>query len=277
MASDQTADPTMSGDQRARFTSLLIVAAASSGLVFAFWVISPWIVIPWPPLIYVVAFVAVTAMTLAAASVAPVLGWRGVLVTVVSSVVALLALLFYGEHLHDAVEAMVVTASLLTAGAVVGATVGGRIEHPGHLLAVVVVSVLVDTFSVFHAAGPTAAVVSRPAVIALLALPWPVFGTTNLAPVLGVGDIIFSALYFATTRRFELGMLKTAVALAVGLLATMVGVMVTEMSLPALVGIGVAMVVAHPRARRLPKEDLKKALWVIGPLALLWVLLWLRQ
>lgn len=277
MVKDQTDDRFVKRDQKAKITSLLIVAAASSGLVFAFWVLSPWIVIPWPPLVYVVAFVAVTAMTLSAASVAPILGWRGVLVTVVSAVAALLALLLYGELLHDAIEAVVVTPSLLVAGAVIGATVGGRIEHPGHLLAVVVVSVLVDTFSVFHAAGPTAAVVRRPAVIALLALPWPIFGTTILAPVLGVGDVIFSALYFATTRRFGLGMWRTAAALAVGLLATMVGVMVTGMPLPALVGMGVAMVVAHPRARRLPKEDLRKALWVIGPLVLLWVLLWLRQ
>lgn len=256
---------------------LILIAVASAGLVLSFWVLSPQIVLPWPDLAYVVAFVAVTAMTLSSASVAPVLGWKGGVVTVVASLAGLGMVLLYGEHIRDSIEAMIVTMALLVAGSVVGGAVGGRIEHPGHLLAVVVVSLLVDTFSVFHSAGPTAAIVRRPAVIAVLALPWPVFGTTIFAPVLGVGDVIFAALYFAAARRFELGRWRTAVALAIGLLATMVGVMVTGMPLPALVGMGAAMLLAHPKARRLPRKDRKKALLVIGVLALLWVLLWLRQ
>jgi len=255
----------------------VLVAVASSGLVFAFWVLAPALALPWPMLAYVSAFVAVAAMTLTAAASAPVLSWKGVVVSIVAGIIALGAVAWYGEHIHSAVEAVIVTVVLLTAGSIVGATVGGRIEHPGHLLAVVVVSVLVDTFSVFHPAGPTAAVVSRPAVIALLALPWPVFGTDVFAPVLGVGDIVFAALYFATTRRYELGMWRTALALALGLLATMVGVMVAQVPLPALVGMGVAMLVAHPKARRLPREDRRKALWVLGALVLLWLFLFLRR
>ena len=109
-----------------------------------------------------------------------------------------------------AVAAVAVTGALLTAGAAIGGAVGGRIEHPGHLLVVVVLSLLVDSFSVFHTAGPTAAVVARPELIAVLALPWPRFGTSEFLPVLGVGDVVFAALYMSTARQFGLPRLRTA-------------------------------------------------------------------
>jgi hypothetical protein len=204
-------------------------------------------------------------------------GWRAFVATHAGSVAALGAVAWYGEDQPRAASAVVVTAALLLAGAVIGGAVGGRIEHPGHLIAVAAVSVLVDSFSVLHPAGPTAAVVARPEAIAVVALPWPVLGSREIVPVLGVGDVVFAALYLAASRRFGLGVGRTAIAVGLGLIATMVGVMATRLPLPALVGMGIAVVAAHPRARRLPPKDRKQALVVFGVLALLWVLLWLRR
>ncbi len=174
-------------------------------------------------------------------------------------------------------QATVTTLALLVAGGALGAAVGGRIEHPGHLLPVVVVSLIVDSFSVFHSAGPTAAIVERPAVIALVALPWPVLGTTEIAPVLGVGDVVFAALYLAAARKFHLGLGRTVAALAVGLLITMMGVLFVSLPLPALVGMGLAMLAVHPRARKLPDKDRRKALLVMAILGVALVILLLRD
>jgi hypothetical protein len=259
------------------FVALALVAAACAGLLFAVWVLSPALALPSPYLAYAVAFLAVTAMTLSAAAVAPVAGWKGLVATLVASAAALGAVAWLGAELPPVVSAVVVTVALLMAGSSAGGAVGGRIEHPGHLLAVAAVSVLVDSFSVLHPAGPTAAVVARPEAIAVLALPWPLLGSRELAPVLGVGDVIFAALYLAASRRFDLGVTRTAVAVALGLVATMGGVMATGLPLPALVGMGVAVVIAHPRARRLPPKDRSRALAVLGVIALLWVLLWLTR
>jgi hypothetical protein len=228
-----------------------------------------------PRLAYVVAFLAVTTATVAGASLAPSLSWGHLAVVLFASILSLGALSYWGDALAPSLAAVAITVTLLTGGSLVGAAVGGRIDHAGHLLVVVIVSVLVDTFSVFHEAGPTAAVVSRPALMAVLALPWPVLGTTTFSPVLGVGDVVFAGLYLAASRRFALNLWRTRIAVAAGLVATMVAVIIVVRPLPALVGMGVAMVVAHPEARKLAPEDRRPALLAVGLLVLLWLALWL--
>lgn len=257
------------------FLALALVSSACAGLVFAVWILAPAIALPWRALDAVVVVLAVTGMTLSAAAVAPVQRWWALTATVAVATATLGVVAWFGADLPRAVAAVAVTAALLIAGASLGGAVGGRIEHPGHLLAVAAVSTLVDSFSVFHPAGPTAAVVARPAAIAVVALHWPVPGTSDIVPVLGVGDVIFAALYLTASRRFGLGVVRTAIAVAVGLVATMVAALITGLPLPALVGMGLAVVAAHPRARRLPPKDKRKALAVIGAIALLWIVLWL--
>lgn len=257
-------------------TSLALIAFASAGLVLSISFLAPGV--SFPPLgAYIVGFVVVMGTTLAAAFVAPTLG-RPALSFVVLTAVGLLVLLFMrGEEVPAPLGAVAVTAILLFAGAVVGGTVGGRIEHPGHLLVVAVVSFLVDTFSVYHPAGPTAAVVAQPRALAVLALPWPMLGTEEIAPILGVGDVVFAALYLSASRRHGLGMGKTVVAVALGLAVTMCAVILSGVPIPALVGMGLAVLIVHPRARKLPAADRKKGRIILAVLALIWVLVWVRN
>ena len=251
-----------------------LVAAASGGLVAALAPLSP--AIPAPPLLaYGVAFSAVTASLIAAAVVTPVPGGRALVTALALSSAGIAGVAAARAGPDDPWGAAAVTACLLVAGAAVGSAVGGRVERAGHLLVVVVVSVLVDTFSVFHSFGPTAAAVARPRLIALIALPWPVLGTTEVAPVLGVGDVAFAALYLAAARRHELGVRRMALAVALGLVATAALVVVTGRPVPALLAMGAAVLALHPRARRLPAEDRRTGWTVIAGLGLLWLALWL--
>jgi hypothetical protein len=256
---------------------LVLISAACAGLVFALSLLSPLLPSFSPLIVYFIAFSVITAMTLSAALVAPSLGGRSLVVSVLLAIGVLTGVVLAGEVMPQRLAAVVVTFALLAGGAMVGGAVGGRIEHPGHLLAVVVVSLIVDSFSVFHSAGPTAAVVERPQLIAVLALPFPVLGTELIAPVLGVGDVVFAALYMTASRRFSLGSLRTALAIAAGLLLTMAGVALLQLPLPALVGMGVAVLVVHPRARRLPRKDRLKAGIIMGGLLVLWLVLFLRD
>jgi hypothetical protein len=252
---------------------LTIVACAAAGLVLGAWVLAP--LVPVDPLVaFVVGFGAVTGTTLAAARVAPVLTRTGLAVVVLTAVAMLVTL--YVVQAPEPLGAVLVTAVLLMAGGAVGGAVGGRIEHPGHLLAVVVVSLLVDTFSVYHPAGPTAAVVSQPRALAVLALSWPMLGSTGTAPVLGVGDVIFASLYVAVSRRHGLGARRTIVALAAGLAATMLAVILSGLPIPALVGMGLAVLVAHPEARRLPAKDRRRGRVMLAILVALWLASWVR-
>lgn len=198
---------------------------------------------------------------------------RRALLWLIAPASALGALALLGDAVPAVVAAMLVTSCLLGAGTMIGAKVGEAIEHPGHLLVVAIVSALVDAFSVLHPSGPTAQLIENESVVAILVLPWPLLGTTRIAPVLGVGDVVFSALYVAACRRHGLSIRRTAIALAFGLALAFALAVAAARGIPALPLMGAAVLIAHPAARRLPPEDRIKAAAGIGALATLFVVL----
>ncbi|HEX7477542.1 MAG TPA: hypothetical protein VF331_07025 [Polyangiales bacterium] len=153
--------------------------------------------------------------------------------------------------------------ALLAAGSVLGALVGSGIEHPGHLLFVALVSALADTFSVTQPEGPSAAIVQAPQVLALLALPWPMLGTGQITPFLGVGDVLFTSLYVAAARTHALPARRTLLALAAAYFATMAAVLATALPIPALPFLGFAMLIAHPASRLPPVRDRRRGFAVV--------------
>jgi hypothetical protein len=152
-------------------------------------------------------------------------------------------------------SAMLVTAALLFGGTLLGAVVGGAVEHPGQLLFVAIVSSAADIASVVHPSGPSAVLAQAPAALALFALPWPMLGSPALEPFLGVGDVVFTALYAVASRRHRLSVARTALALGFGYVAVMLLVLALELAIPALPLLGLAIAVAHPQARRPAPAD----------------------
>lgn len=165
--------------------------------------------------------------------------------------------------------------ALLALGSALGAWVGNGIEQPGHLLFVAIVSSLADAFSVAHPDGPSAQIARQPETLALLALPWPMLGTHEAAPLLGVGDVVFTSLYWSAGRRHALAWQRTLIALLGGYLVTVVVVVVAARPIPVLPLFGAGMLLLHPAARKPQSRDLKRGLWVITALAVVlavWVL-----
>jgi len=197
----------------------------------------------------------VSACVLAVASIAPPLG-RGVIAIVALAAVALVAL---SSQAPDAIDAAAVLALLLGAGTSLGALVGSRIQHAGHLLPVAIVGSLADLVSVMTPGAPSHVVADTPALLSILAISWPMPGTHDLIAVLGVGDVAFVALYFAAARKHQLSRARTIAALALGLATTALVVMTTSLAIPALPFLGVAMLAAHPSARSLPPSDRRPA------------------
>jgi len=187
------------------------------------------------------------------------------------SILALVA--FSGAR--DIWHAAAVLVSLLVAGSVLGAVVGASIEDIGHLLFVAIVSSLADAASVLHPEGPSAAIVQSEAALSLLALPFAFLGTSDTPPLLGVGDVVFTSLYVAAARRHGLPEQRTLLALALAFAATMIVVTALEIAIPALPFLGLAMLIAHPEARRPPERDRARGFGVIGALALVLLCLWL--
>jgi hypothetical protein len=226
-----------------------------------------------PVLAYVVGFGAVAGSAMLTALATPRVGPRALPLLLVP----LGALAVVAQLPEPGLDAAVsVTAALLLGGTLLGACVGRAVEHPGQLLFVAVVSSLADVFSVFHPEGPSAAIAESEAALSLLALPWPLLGTADLRPFLGVGDVIFTALYVASARRHGLSLPRTVIALALAYALTMLAVLVLEMVVPALPLLGLAMVLAHRQARTPAERDRARGLVVTAlvvalVLALFWV------
>ena len=204
-----------------------------------------------PLVAYVVGFSAVVLMAIVCA-------WR--CPPMRRPALALLAVPALGLYLvqharSDLDAALIVTACLLFGGTLVGSAVGSAIEHAGHLVFVAIVSAAADVFSVFHPSGPSSAVVQSEVALSLLALPWPFLGGSTIEPFLGVGDVVFTALYIACARKHGLSLGRTALALTLGYAVTMVAVVALEVAVPALPFLGLAMVAAHAQARQPPHKD----------------------
>ena len=205
---------------------------------------------------YVIAYASVAMCVVGVAALAPDLGRLAIVI----AIVAALALSTLGSSPPSLVRVAIVLACLLAAGTSVGAAIGVRIEHAGHLLPVAIVSSLADAFSVWTPGAPSNAALEAPELLSVLAIGWPMAGTHDLPAILGVGDVAFVALYFGAARKHALALSRTALALFAGLAATALTVAVTSIAIPALPFLGAAVVLAHPEARKLPASDRRTAL-----------------
>jgi hypothetical protein len=260
-------------DRRSESWRWLAIPLGGAAALIAVNAVAPSV--PAPPLLgYVVAFAAISGLTLASAGACPARTRRD-LRWLIGPLACLAMIAWSGGR--DVWHAAAVLACLLIAGGLLGSVVGASIEHAGHLLFVAIVSSLADAASVLHPSGPSAAIVESEQALSLLALPFAFLGTSETPPLLGVGDVVFAALYAAAGRRHGLPVRRTMLALAVAFALTMLTVMTFELPVPALPFLGVATLAAHPEARRPPAADLRRGMAVIGVLVLALVGLWLSR
>jgi hypothetical protein len=108
-----------------------------------------------------------------------------------------------------------------------------------------------------------------------LALPWPMLGTRDILPFLGVGDVVFCSLYYAAARKHGLSLARTLVALIGAFAATAITVAVLARPVAVLPFLGAAVLAAHASFRRPPARDLRRGVWLITGFAFalaVWVL-----
>lgn len=146
--------------------------------------------------------------------------------------------------------------SLLIWTTCAGMLAAWTLQRPGSLLTVALVVAVADVFNVFF--GPAAAIAAGQATgwlkgwaqISLLAVP--LLGSNDTVPLLGAGDFLFSALFLASARKFELGLKRTYGALLGAFVAGLVTVYLLGRAIPALLFIGGAFLLVNWRRLRLP-------------------------
>jgi hypothetical protein len=162
-----------------------------------------------------------------------------------------------GAPTTEVASGLIGSAGVVTLGVATGSLVGGRIVHPGHLTAVALASSAADIWSVHAPEGITHALVqSRDlALQRLLTVSASVPPSRAPEALIGLGDVVFAALYLAASARHGLARGRTTTAIAVGLCAAGAATLVAHQPLPALPFVGAAVVVAQPRVRAIAKSD----------------------
>jgi hypothetical protein len=182
--------------------------------------------------------------------------------------VALLAAVALG-HPPPRLGAPLVDAALVALAIAVGGAIGARIEHPGHLLPASVVAACADVISVVSPSGPSHAIVADARALAILALSFPVPGTREAAPALGLGDVVFLALLLAAARTHALPAARVAALSLLGIALAGVASAALEAAVPALPAIVACVIVGVPAARRVRRRD-RTVTWIaVGAAVLL--------
>jgi hypothetical protein len=132
------------------------------------------------------------------------------------------------------------------------------------LLPASIVAASADVISVLSPHGPTRTVASDERALSLLAVSFPVPGTSLAAPALGVGDVLFVALLLAAARAHALSPIRVALLCAIGVALAGVASAMLGAAVPALPAIVAVVLVGVPGARRLRRKDRTVALVASG-------------
>ena len=151
------------------------------------------------------------------------------------------------------------TFAVLFGGRTIGRAIGERIASPGHVFPAAVIAAAADIASVLSPEGPTAQLVASERAVGLFVLAAAVPGTAEIAPLLGVGDVIFVALLFGVAAHHEIPAPRTAVAAGLGIASAFAISAITASAVPALPTIGLLAVLFEPRFRRLEPHEKRTA------------------
>jgi hypothetical protein len=200
------------------------------------------------------ASVTVLALAIAAPSRVPP---SSRLATAIIAAIALGAFALAG--VNSTTAAVVVDTALVALAWGLGATIGRRIEHPGHLLPACVVVACADAASVVSQWGPTHAIAESERALSVMVISFPVPGEASVAPALGVGDLVFMAIVLGAAAVHGLSVVRTALLCGVGTLIAGVASAVLATAVPALLPIGAAVVIGLPAARRVRPQERRVA------------------
>lgn len=142
-----------------------------------------------------------------------------------------------------------------------GASLGRRVQHVGHLLPACVVAASADVVSLVSPEGPSHAIAKSDRALSVLAIWFPVPASTALAPALGVGDLLFMALVLGVAVAHELPYARVVICCAFGTALAGFAAATLQTPVPALLPIAGAVLLGLPAVRRLRPVDRKAARW----------------
>jgi hypothetical protein len=135
-----------------------------------------------------------------------------------------------------------------------GILVARGLQKPNYLIMAAIVGAVTDIFSVYS--GPSKFTMNS-SVFPYVSYQWGVVGQGGTIPIIGAGDFIFLALYFAGTRRFHLSETKTFVAMCAAFGVGFLSILVIPQGVPALPFMAMMLLLVHGRALNAQMRALK--------------------
>jgi hypothetical protein len=142
-----------------------------------------------------------------------------------------------------------------------GASLGRSVQHPTHLFPASVVAASADIVSLVSPEGPSHAIAKSERALSVLAVWFPVPGSTAIAPALGIGDLLFMAFVLGVASAHQLGVSRAVSCCALGIVAAGAAAAWLGVAVPALVPIAAATLLGMPSIRRLRAVDRRAAHW----------------
>lgn len=207
------------------------------------------------------AFVGATLFPIVGLSLAALVEVRLAVALSVAAVAAACLVTFAVWQPTPVVTVVLVDSALVVVSWALGCTLGRRVQHASHLLPACVVAASADLVSLLSPEGPSHAIAESERALSVLALWFPVAGSSAWAPALGVGDLLFMALAMGVARAHALPYGRCVLACAVGTALAGVAAAFSGLAIPALVPIAAVLVLALPAIRQLRRSDRTVALW----------------
>jgi hypothetical protein len=129
------------------------------------------------------------------------------------------------------------------------------VQHASHLFPACVVAASADVVSLLSPEGPSHAIARNERALSVLAMGFPVPGTSAFAPVLGIGDLLFVAFVLGVVRAHGLSYARAIGCVVAGIAIAGLAAARLRVAVPALVPIAAATILGMPTIRRLRPAD----------------------
>ncbi len=174
--------------------------------------------------------------------------------------------------------------SIIFIGVLLGKLLANQVRHRSWIIPIALVAMVADIWSVSY--GPAYYITTQPPqVMRHFLLFYPLLGATTieattipywLRPFIGMGDVIFLALYLELTRKFELHTLYTRISMAVAMLVPISLASYAEKGIPALPFMSAMFIFLNFRYLELRKKELVQCAIFIAVLVVILLIIYLN-
>jgi len=174
------------------------------------------------------------------------------------------AIIHYTNQLvhHSQLTALVIDIALLGIGCHIGKIIALGVNQRSYLVPLSLVASVTDFWSVWG--GPSHIMVHEPTFQYYFLVSYPLLGTKEILPTLGLGDITFLALYFALLPQYNLKIRATSWAIVFAFLITFLLSFLAGNALPAIPFISAAFLLINWKLLEFKKEDIRTTFVFIG-------------